>query len=162
MYQHIPTNRPITGIEIGVWEAHNSVRLLDKFPNLHITLIDPFEGYQDWWGFIDGNTMKGHEYIAFERLKPYVDRVNIIKQFSDKALEFIADESFDFIYIDGDHSYKWALHDITNYWAKVKPGGVLCGHDRSLSGVAQALEEFGKSFTPSEEPQNDSWYILKP
>jgi predicted O-methyltransferase YrrM len=77
-------------------------------------------------------------------------------------LEFIADESFDFIYIDGDHSYKWALHDITNYWAKVKPGGVLCGHDRSLSGVAQALEEFGKSFTPSEEPQNDSWYILKP
>ena len=91
MYQHIPTNRPITGIEIGVWEAHNSVRLLDKFPNLHITLIDPFEGYQDWWGFIDGSTMKGHEYIAFERLKPYVDRVNIIKHFSDKALEFIAE-----------------------------------------------------------------------
>jgi hypothetical protein len=35
-------------------------------------------------------------------------------------------------------------------------------NNRSLSGVAQALEEFGKSFTPSEEPQNDSWYILKP
>ena len=109
MYQHIPTDRPIKGIEIGVWEAHNSERLLDKFPNLHLTAIDPFEGYQDWWGFIDGNTMKGHEYVAFERLKPYVDRVDIIKDYSDKALEFLADESFDFIYIDGDHSLQMGL-----------------------------------------------------
>ena len=26
----------------------------------------------------------------------------------------------------------------------------------------QALAEFGKGFTPSEEPQGDSWYIVKP
>lgn len=54
---------------------------------------------------------------------------------------------------------------MTNYWNKVKDGGVLCGHDRSLNGVKMALEEFtatiAKNFAPSEEPQIDSWYILK-
>lgn len=106
--------------------------------------------------------MSGHEVQAMQRLQPYLDRVKIIKEYSDKALEFIADESYDFIYIDADHSYKWAFHDMTNYWTKVKPGGVLCGHDRSLSGVIQALEDFKKPFVATEEPQFDSWYIIKP
>ena len=95
-------------------------------------------------------------------LEPFADRFTHIKRYSDTALELLPDGAFDFIYIDGDHSHKWASHDITNYWPKVKSGGILCGHDRSLSGVAQALVDFGHEFTPTEEPQGDSWYIVKP
>jgi predicted O-methyltransferase YrrM len=136
--------------------------MLNHLPNLHLTAIDPFEGYEDWGGYVSSEILQGREVTALRALESFSERFTFIKRYSDAALELLPDEAFDFVYVDGDHSYKWALHDMTNYWNKVKSGGVLCGHDRSLSGVAQALAEFGKDFTPSEEPQGDSWYIIKP
>ena len=162
MYALLPTDRPIQGIEIGLWEGVNAVRLLTKFPNLHLTGLDPFEGYDDWHGHIPADSMHQREGITMRALEPFADRFTHIKRYSDAALELLPDGAFDFVYIDGDHSHKWASHDITNYWTKVKSGGILCGHDRSLSGVAQALVDFGHEFTPTEEPQGDSWYIVKP
>ena len=167
MYKHIDKTNPIIGIEVGVWEGANAKRLLDEFPNLTLIGIDPFEGYQDWWGFINKEFMSERERIAMVTLKPYFEneRFSLIPKYSDKALEDLEDNKYDFIYVDADHSYKWALHDITNYWNKVKEGGILCGHDRSLDGVRKALQEFtaiiGKEFIVTEEPQEDSWYIIK-
>jgi len=167
MYEHINKEEPILGIEIGLWEGGNAKRLLDEFPNLTLIGIDPFEGYQDWWGHINHQHMSEREVITMETMKPYIEsgRFSFIRKYSDKALEDLEDGKYDFIYIDGDHSYEWAFHDMTNYWEKVKDGGVLCGHDRSLDGVKKALEEFtaiiAKNFTPSELPQVDSWYIIK-
>lgn len=37
--------------------------------------------------------------------------------------------SYDFIYLDGDHSYKGLVRDIRLLWPKLKPGGILCLHD---------------------------------
>jgi len=162
MYHLLPTDRPIQGIEIGLWEGYNAVVLLKQFPNLHLTGIDPFDGYDDWWGHISADFMHAREAVTMQALKPFADRFTFIKRYSDAALELLPDEGFDFVYIDGDHSHKWASHDINEYWKKVKSGGVLCGHDRSLTGVAQALAEFGHQFTPTEQPQGDSWYIVKP
>ena len=162
MFSLLPTDRPIQGIEIGLCQGHNAVRMLNHLPNLHLTAIDPFLGYKDWNGYVTSEILQGREVTALRALESFADRFTFIKRYSDAALELLPDESFDFVYVDGDHSYKWALHDMTNYWTKVKSGGILCGHDRSLSGVAQALAEFGKGFTPSEEPQGDSWYIIKP
>merc|ERR1711988_1795637 len=54
-------------------------------------------------------------------------------------LDHIEDESYDFIYLDGDHSYKGVKQELPLFWDKVRPGGVLAGHDycnygeRSLS-----------------------------
>lgn len=167
MYNHIDRENPIIAVEVGVWEAANAKRLLDEFPNLTLIGVDPFEGYQDWHMYIESSYMSEREKITMETMKPYIEsrRFSIIRKYSDKALEDLEDGKYDFIYIDADHSYEWALHDMTNYWNKVKDGGVLCGHDRSLHGVKMALEEFtatiAKNFTPSEEPQTESWYILK-
>ena len=167
MYSHIDRENPIVAVEIGIWEAANAKRLLDEFPNLTLIGIDPFEGYQDWHMYIQGSYMSEREKIAMETMKPYIEsgRFSLIRKYSDKALEELEDGKYDFIYIDADHSYEWAIHDMTNYWEKVKDGGVLCGHDRNLPGVKKALEEFtaiiAKNFTPSEEPQIESWYITK-
>jgi len=136
--------------------------MLNRLPNLHLTAIDPFEGYEDWGGYVSSEILQGREVTALRALESFSERFTFIKRYSDAALELLPDVAFDFVYVDGDHSYKWALHDMTNYWNKVKSGGVLCGHDRSLSGVAQALAKFSHQFTPTEEPQGDSWYIIKP
>ena len=162
----IPASHRIKGIEIGVWEGATSVKLMSRYPLLELTGIDPFDGYQDWWGFIDADSMHAREEIARRVTEPFRDRFQLLTMRSDEAVSVLADGDFDFVYIDGDHSFQWALHDIMNYWAKVKPGGMLCGHDRSLSSVWRAVIQFTTEnelpVYQTEEPQSDSWFIPKP
>lgn len=50
----------------------------------------------------------------------------------EASTEFVPkfeDESFDFIFVDGDHSYQPALDDFKLCYPKLKQGGVICGHD---------------------------------
>ena len=39
------------------------------------------------------------------------------------------DKFFDFIFLDGDHSYKGMVQDLVHWVRKVKNGGWICGHD---------------------------------
>lgn len=39
------------------------------------------------------------------------------------------DESLDFIYLDARHDRQSVLADLQAYWPKLKPGGVIAGHD---------------------------------
>ena len=78
----------------------------------------------------------------------------IIREFSDKACNFFPDETFDFVYLDADHSYKGCLRDLRCWNPKVKKGGILAGHDyidaemtirmghRTVFGVVPAVTEF--------------------
>jgi len=61
--------------------------------------------------------------------------VTVIHDFSTKesVINSFPNAYFDFVYIDGDHSYKGAKSDLTNYYAKVKKGGVIAGHDYCCS-----------------------------
>jgi predicted O-methyltransferase YrrM len=58
---------------------------------------------------------------------------------STAAADHFEDESLDCIFIDGDHSEKAVRADINAYFHKVKPGGILCGHDIDEPGVAAAV-----------------------
>jgi predicted O-methyltransferase YrrM len=40
-----------------------------------------------------------------------------------------ADGSLDMVYIDACHRYDDVLSDLERWWPKVKPGGILAGHD---------------------------------
>ena len=68
---------------------------------------------------------------------------------SAAALAAFEDASFDWIYIDGDHSYAGVKRDIAAAEPKVKPGGLLVFNDYCVwsvssmrqCGVAQAVNE---------------------
>ncbi len=64
-----------------------------------------------------------------ERLKPYVDKLTVIKGYSPVALKDIPDGSFDMCYVDGDHNLEAVMADITECRRLVRPGGILAGHD---------------------------------
>lgn len=57
------------------------------------------------------------------------DTVLPLKMRSQEAAPILKDGSFDFIFIDGEHSYQTIKSDIENYLPKVKLGGLICGHD---------------------------------
>jgi hypothetical protein len=48
---------------------------------------------------------------------------------SAEAVKQFQDKSVDFVYIDGNHDYKYAEEDIRLWYPKVKEGGFLCGDD---------------------------------
>jgi hypothetical protein len=41
----------------------------------------------------------------------------------------IQDNSIDLIFIDANHTYKYVLEDLNNYFPKLKEGGIFCGDD---------------------------------
>lgn len=53
----------------------------------------------------------------------------IVKGASMDVVKLIKDESLDWIYIDGDHSYQGARDDIYGWAPKVRKGGIISGHD---------------------------------
>ena len=52
-----------------------------------------------------------------------------IRKASDEAVKDFPKESFDLVFIDGDHAYGQFKRDLLNYRELVKIGGILCGDD---------------------------------
>lgn len=61
-------------------------------------------------------------------LAPYPN-CKIIRKTSMEAVEDFEDESLDFVYIDGNHQFRYIAEDLVEWSKKVKKGGVICGHD---------------------------------
>ena len=45
------------------------------------------------------------------------------------------------VFIDGGHEYEEVKRDILIWKERLRPGGLLCGHDVSWPGVRKALTE---------------------
>ena len=118
-------------VEIGTDEGNFSEKILDANKNITLYCIDPYISYDDYKDAINNKT--GNELFkktSEKLISKYGDRVKIIRNFSsDKnALESIPN-NIDFLYIDGNHSYKYVLEDLENYFPKVKKGGIIIGDD---------------------------------
>lgn len=155
---------PIIGLEIGVFTGLNASNLLRNLPNLVLHGIDPYQTYNDWCGPIDNSIITEAENTAIEYITPFKDRFVMHKKTSDAAVHLFNDNYFDFIFIDGRHDYEQVLNDCTNYYPKVKPGGVFSGHDylHHIGGVVQAVNEFTLKMNKSIElMETSSWKIIK-
>ena len=115
------------GAEIGVYKGEFTKLFCDV--GLKMYAIDPWHSYGG-----SGRTQKmqsrqdflyGH---ASRLLGRYNDCTIIRKNSADAVLHF-KDRSLDFVYIDGDHSFRHIAHDIQMWSYKVRKGGVVSGHD---------------------------------
>jgi len=134
----------VVGIEIGTCRAESTAYLLEKCPNVdRIFTIDPYKGYDDWNGEITQETVDRFMKIAKTNLKPYKDRVRMIRETSGDAVNNFTDTLVDFIFVDGDHSYEATLADCESYYPFLKKGGIFCGHDySSIEAVHRAVSDF--------------------
>lgn len=69
-------------------------------------------------------------------------------------------ELLDFFYIDGDHTYEAVKRDIQAFLPKMRPGGIMCGHDYrgENDGVGRAVRECFDAETITEPP-GDLWAV---
>jgi hypothetical protein len=62
----------------------------------------------------------------------------LLKMFFNDALRHFDDDSVDLLHIDGLHTYEAVKEDFTNWYPKVKPGGIVLFHD-----VMARIKDFG-------------------
>ena len=90
-------------------------------------------------------------------MEPVKDYFTPIRKTSLDAAELYTDSSLDFVFIDAAHDYKNVRADILAWKEKVKPGGILSGHDYPCADVQRAVHEL----LVSVEVIGQCWYIRK-
>ncbi|MBT0813036.1 class I SAM-dependent methyltransferase [Litoribacter ruber] len=129
--------------EIGVNKGSFSKEILEKSNPQELFLIDAWDS-----GRYHGGLRKVVE-TTFEK-DIAVGRVQIHQGYSTEMASKFSDGFFDWIYIDTDHSYSVTRDELQAYKHKIKPGGIIAGHDyiqgnwgRILRyGVMEAVHEF--------------------
>lgn len=154
------------GIEIGVQTGLNSYMLLEFCPNIEkIVGIDPYLSYKDWDKVVPQSD-QDHAFKVFsENWQHMKNRFELVKQGSNDAAKLLKDDSYDFIFVDGDHCLRQVLNDLDNYVPKVKNGGIIAGHDIGIGSVTMAIQSWCKRHNIDLNQvhliENTAWYWIK-
>lgn len=137
------SDRPLTGVEIGVFQGTHAKNIIKTLNVETLYLVDPYETYVDSWGFQSSEELENAFFTARRRLKPHWNKVVWVKKKAEEAVENVPDD-LDFVYIDGNHNYDSVKRDVELYYLKVKVGGILGGHNFETNhmGVVKAVIEF--------------------
>lgn len=131
------------GAEIGVADGQFSLALCEGIPGLSLICVDSWRDYgSNPWSRNQQENDAAYN-LATKRMAPYNAR--FIRKFSMDAVQEIPLESLDFVYIDGNHSYKHVSQDIREWAKRVRPGGMVSGHDYyrfRRAGVMPAVDEY--------------------
>lgn len=146
----LPDNSHI--VEIGAWKgcstSYLAVEIINSGKNIKLDVIDTWKGASDDKGAMtDPDMIKygGDIFPVFmKNIEPVKHILTPIQSASNEAYKLYKDKSLDFVFLDANHSYKFAKEDMTNWFPKVKDGGIFAGHDWnpiSWPGVVQAVKE---------------------
>jgi hypothetical protein len=154
----------LTFVEIGVWKGANASNCLGRWGH-HIKewhLIDPYN-YEDYLEDVFTNDRSADKQEAQSALAPHADKCVWVEDYSYNVVDNYQDNSIDFLYVDGNHSYEAVLQDITLYYPKVKSGGLIIFDDYSEPGVEKAALEFcssiGKQITETSSAPGQAFIV---
>ena len=170
------------GAEVGVWAGEMSAHTLRLRPTLHLTMVDNWlpQGQRpqsyitscDRLAHCSAAEMLSAMRAAETRTAFAADRRHIIRAASVDAAKDIAPASLDFAFIDAEHTYDAVTADIAAWLPKLRPGGLLCGHDYSIPGersahgwpgVVRAVDEFTFAHSLTLERGDEAtWYVRLP
>ncbi|WP_428305409.1 class I SAM-dependent methyltransferase [Lacipirellula sp.] len=163
------------GVEVGVGRGEFARQLLDTWEGRKLHLVDAWRHlshYRDICNLSDEDHEMAYRACLGE-LHPHMGRFRVWRELSIEAASRFHDESLDFVHLDANPSYQSSVSDLSLWWPKVRPGGILCGHDfldgelpEGDFGVARAVSEFEAradvkvAVTP--DAHWPTWYIIKP
>jgi len=150
LLKNMPTNKVVA--ELGVDRGGFSELILKIATPQKLHLIDVWEG---------GRYHDGLNNIVETKFKNEIDKglVEMNIGFSTEVLLDFPDNYFDWVYLDTDHTYKTTKDELALLKLKVKPGGIIAGHDYTIGnwvehnryGVIEAVNEFCV---------NENWEII--
>ncbi|KAK3252098.1 hypothetical protein CYMTET_38591 [Cymbomonas tetramitiformis] len=123
------------GVELGVDSG-----MFSKFILMHWKTCE--KHYMvDLWAPLDDTYKDGtnnvqtkeHHDLRYETAQKNVEefpgKYKILRNSTVEAVKYFEDESVDFIYIDARHDYMSVKEDLELWYPKIRPGGIIAGHD---------------------------------
>ena len=118
----------MTGVEVGVERGYYTEILARENPRAHIIGIDPWAAYREYRDHISQEKMDRFYFDAVKLLEPF-NNVELRRAYSMDAVKDFKNGELDFVYIDGNHHFKYIAQDIVEWSKKVRRGGIVSGHD---------------------------------
>jgi len=122
----------ITMVEIGSFSGESTEVFIRSGKIKKIVCVEPWSDIIYEPMRLLGNEVFQRFQSRIAKLKlelPELPEIVISRRLSAHTAPLLKDGEYDFIYIDGDHSYKGVKEDIINYFPKLKEDGILAGHD---------------------------------
>lgn len=150
------------GTFFGASAAYMAVEIFNSGKWIDFHTVDTFAGSSEVSSFFENRDVYSE---CLNNLRPVLNRISIHKQDSAEAAKMFKDHSVDFCFIDAAHDYDSCKADIEAWLPKMKPGGLLAGHDycNSFIGVVNAVEDtLGNSADGDIEVQGVCWLYRIP
>lgn len=140
-------------VEVGVYWGQSFgyavVECLNQGKNIDFVAVDIFS-----WTSPEGWPMiqKFHH-----EMRPVAGHFRAIQGASWEVADQFEDGSIDFVFIDADHIYEHVRKDVLAWLPKVRPGGIIAGHDYNPPHeVERAVNEiFGNRVVSVPSDDND-------
>ena len=132
------------GVELGVKCGDTLAHILKECQNVSMIGVDLWQaapGYESW---DHDDNMSQAAAVA----DAYPGRLTLMRECTWDAAGSFEDGSLDFVFVDGDHRTESVLRDIAAWRPKIRPGGMLCGHDVGWPSVRAAIEQAVPDYTP--------------
>jgi hypothetical protein len=139
--------RGLVTAEVGVYRGlFSSVIVAYCRPSKHY-MVDCWEGGEDTATNVynlDKKTLNGLRNTV-RKLRTWIKR-GVARPVIGKTPEVAAlfdDNELDFVYIDASHDYDAVASDLRAWAPKVRPGGVIAGHDYGFIGTKDNKTDWG-------------------
>ena len=132
-------------VEIGAFKGKSTCFIAEgiRSKNCKFYTIDPWSND----GMKGGNQDIFNDFL--KNTESYKDKIIPLRGYSYEIRKnWPEDKKIDFLWIDGDHSYKGVTRDIQDWIPLVKNNGFVCFHDyRDEPDVKRAVDEITKNRT---------------
>jgi predicted O-methyltransferase YrrM len=132
-------------VEVGSWKGmsacYMAVEIINSGKNIKFDCVDTWD-YVESSSEIEKSEFDNLFEVFNSNIEPVKDVINIIKSLSWDGAKNYEDNSLDFIFIDAGHDYESVTKDITNWFPKLKIGGLIAGHDYHHLPVNKAVNDF--------------------
>lgn len=130
-------NIPIRYLEIGAFYGANLLSVASSYGKHNgsvLTAVDPWIDYNEYPEY------KGQQESIYDIFcsnissSPHKDKIAVRRGYSHEVIPTLEDNSFDIIYVDGNHEPEYVLEDGVMVFRKLKVGGYLIFDDYGWGG----------------------------
>ena len=170
----VATALPLNVVEVGLARAGHSSNILAGLDDSVVSTLYGVDPYLAFYDPLDIFAVKKQEEFdamhrwVQQRLKREENdrsitkgsnssrinntRFQLLRTTSTKAVQLLSDVNIHAVFVDGDHRASAVLEDLSAWYPKIVPGGLIAGDDYHLPGVAEGVALFLNTFDAADRP----------